>query len=72
MLLELPVGTREPQEVLDDSLEAVLKGQGMEFTTPDRSAFQAALTKAGFYKEWEKKFGDKLWSALEGVTGPLA
>jgi tripartite ATP-independent transporter DctP family solute receptor len=63
---------RIDNQKLDDSLEAVLKGQGMEFTTPDRSAFQAALTKAGFYKEWEKKFGDKLWSALEGVTGPLA
>jgi tripartite ATP-independent transporter DctP family solute receptor len=63
---------RAANQKLDTSLEEVLKQQGMQFTTPDRSAFQAVLTKSGFYKEWEGKFGTKLWSALESVTGPLA
>ena len=35
-------------------------------------AFRAALTKAGFYKEWRDKFGAEGWAALEGVVGPLA
>jgi tripartite ATP-independent transporter DctP family solute receptor len=63
---------RAANQKLDDSLEAVLKKEGMTFATPDRGAFQAALTKAGFYKEWQGKFGAPLWSALEAVTGPLA
>lgn len=44
----------------------------MEFTTPDTAAFQAVLTKSGFYKTWEDKFGAPLWSALEATTGKLA
>ena len=63
---------RKANQQLDASLEEVLKKSGMSFVTPDRSAFQAALTKAGFYKTWQGKFGAPLWSALEKVTGPLA
>jgi tripartite ATP-independent transporter DctP family solute receptor len=57
---------------LDSSLEEVLKKQGMEFIPVDGSAFRAVLTKSGFYKNWETKFGTPLWSALESYTGPLA
>lgn len=63
---------RAANQKLDASLEEVLKGQGLEFTKPDTSAFQAVLTKSGFYKTWQAKFGAPLWSALESVTGPLA
>jgi TRAP-type transport system periplasmic protein len=63
---------RVANQKLDGSLEEVLKGQGMEFITPDTSAFQAVLTKSGFYKTWQAKFSAPLWSALESVTGPLA
>jgi hypothetical protein len=28
--------------------------------------------KAGFYDQWQGKFGPALWSALEKYTGPLA
>ena len=63
---------RAANQKLDDGLEATLKQQGMQFTTPDKAAFQAALTKAGFYKTWQGKFGPALWSALEKFTGPLA
>jgi TRAP-type transport system periplasmic protein len=63
---------RVANQKLDGSLEEVLKGQGMEFITPDTSAFQAVLTKSGFYKTWRAKFSAPLWSALESVTGPLA
>jgi tripartite ATP-independent transporter DctP family solute receptor len=63
---------RVANQKLDATLEEVLKKQGLEFAKPDTAAFQAVLTKAGFYKTWKDKFGAPLWSALETVTGPLA
>lgn len=66
------VEQRAANQKLDASLEQVLKTQGMEFVGVDPTAFQAVLTKSGFYKNWQGKFGAPLWSALESYTGPLA
>lgn len=63
---------RAANQKLDESLEEVLTKQNMEFIKVDTKAFQAVLTKAGFYKTWQGKFGAPLWSALESYTGPLA
>ena len=63
---------RTANQALDASLQAVLAKAGMQFATPDHDAFKAVLTKAGFYKTWQGKFGAPLWSALQGFTGPLA
>jgi tripartite ATP-independent transporter DctP family solute receptor len=63
---------RAANQKLDESLEATLKAGGMEFATPDRAAFRKVLENAGFYKEWQGKFGPALWSALEAATGSLA
>ena len=62
---------RAANQKLDASLEEVLKKQNVEFIEPDIASFRAALTKAGFYKTWQGKFGTPLWSALESATGPL-
>jgi TRAP-type transport system periplasmic protein len=62
---------REANEKLDNSLEAKLKTEGMEFYQPDIAAFRAALAKSTFYSDWKAKFGAPLWSALEKFTGPL-
>lgn len=62
---------RAANQKLDESLEEVLKKQNMEFIKVDPAAFQAVLTKSGFYKTWQGKFGAPLWSALESYTGPL-
>jgi len=62
---------RTANQALDDSLESKLKAQGLTFNKPDVAPFQAQLVKAGYYKEWKAKFGDKMWSALEKYTGPL-
>ncbi len=62
---------RPKNESLDGSLEAELKKQGLIFNSPVLPPFQEKLTKAGFYKTWQEKFGAKLWSALEKYTGPL-
>jgi tripartite ATP-independent transporter DctP family solute receptor len=63
---------RTANQKLDDSLAATLKSQGMLFASPDKSLFQAALTKSGFYKTWKAKFNPALWAALEKSTGPLS
>ena len=63
---------RVANQKLDGTLEEMLKGQGITFVQPDRDAFRAVLTKAGFYSTWREKFGPALWSALETYTGPLA
>ncbi|MDQ2764493.1 MAG: TRAP transporter substrate-binding protein [Pseudomonadota bacterium] len=60
---------RAANQKLDSTLEAKLKQQGMEFATPDKALFQAALVKSGFYKTWQSKFTPQLWSALEKATG---
>ncbi len=63
---------RAANQALDATLEEILTKGGMQFAKPDTAAFQKVLTQAGFYKQWQGKFGAPLWSALEGVTGPLA
>lgn len=65
--LEQRVATQK----LDSSLGETLQQQGLTFVKPERADFRAALTKSGFYKTWEEKFGPKLWAALQKFTGPL-
>ncbi len=62
---------RTVNESQDSSLESKLKSQGLTFNTVDTAPFKEQLVKAGYYKEWKGKFGDKLWSALEKYTGTL-
>ena len=42
---------------------------GMAFNDTDRSAFQAALSKAGYYANARKVFGETAWSLLEAAGG---
>ncbi|SIQ28873.1 MULTISPECIES: TRAP transporter substrate-binding protein [Acidiphilium] len=63
---------RMANNTLNNSLQGKLTKQGMMFNTTDPSQFQDALVKAGFYKDWQAKFGPSLWSALEAYTGKLA
>ncbi len=57
---------------LDKTLRDQLSGKGLTFVEVDKAPFRAALTKAGFYGEWKKKFGPELWGALEAATGSLS
>lgn len=66
------VEQRSDNANLDNSLKGELVKKGLVFETADQPAFRAALTKAGFYKEWRDKFGAETWSALEAVVGPLS
>ena len=44
---------------------------GLNLNPVDTADFQAALRKAGFYKEWRDKYGDA-WTLLEDAVGGLA
>ena len=55
-----------------DSLRTELANKGIQFTSVDRSAFRAALSKAGFYGKWREKFGHEAWALLEQTAGKLA
>ena len=63
---------RDDMAKLSVGVEATLKQKGMVFNYPDKNAFRAVLTKAGFYDEWKGKFGADAWAALEKYAGKLA
>ena len=57
---------------MNNSLIPKLKSQGLTFNTPDTAPFREALIQAGFYKQWQAKFGNTLWSALAKYSGSIA
>ncbi|MFM2057649.1 MAG: hypothetical protein RLY71_2034 [Pseudomonadota bacterium] len=63
---------RTAHETLNASLEAKLKAFGMTFNKVDGRPFREALQKAGYYAEWQKKFGAEAWTLLEKYSGRLA
>jgi TRAP-type transport system periplasmic protein len=60
---------REDVASLNASLEKDLTAKGLSFNAVDSSQFQAKLQAAGFYKEWQGKFGDDLWKLLQKSSG---
>ena len=63
---------RADEARLDAGLKATLEGHGMAFNAVDKPAFRAALQKSTFYKDWQAKFGDQAWNALQSVSGQLS
>jgi TRAP-type transport system periplasmic protein len=63
---------RAAHEVLNASLEAKLKGSGMQFNKVDGNPFREVLQKSGYYTDWQKKFGPEAWALLEKYSGKLA
>jgi tripartite ATP-independent transporter DctP family solute receptor len=57
---------------LNVELETTLKGKGLLFNRPDKTAFRDGLSKAGFYAEWKGKYGPDAWKILEKYSGTLA
>ena len=62
---------RAAHDELSTSLEGKLKGAGMQFNKVDPKPFREALVKAGYYADWQKKFGPEGWALLEKYTGKL-
>jgi tripartite ATP-independent transporter DctP family solute receptor len=63
---------RNAHDVLNATLETKLKGQGMQFNRVDTKPFREVLQKAGYFAEWQKKFGPETWSILEKYAGKMA
>lgn len=63
---------RKDIEALNGTLEKTLTEKGMVFNRPDLKPFREALSKANFYAEWRKKFGDESWVILSKYTNGLS
>lgn len=66
------VKQRAAHDALSATLEAKLKGLGMQFNRVETKPFRETLQKSGYYADWQKKFGAEGWSLLEKYTGKLA
>jgi hypothetical protein len=53
-------------------LKEQLVAKGLTFVNADSAGFRAALSRAGFYKEWREKFGAENWRVLESIVGQLS
>jgi tripartite ATP-independent transporter DctP family solute receptor len=65
------VKQREAHAALNTSLEAKFKASGMQFNAVDAKPFREVLQKAGYYADWQKKFGPEPWALLEKYSGKL-
>lgn len=54
------------------SYQKELAAKGMMINQVDTAPFREALSKAGYYREWQGKFGEQAWALLERFTGRLA
>ena len=63
---------RQAVDALNTRLRDDLKARGMTFIAPELGPFREVLGKAGFYKDWQKKFGADAWALLEKYSGGLA
>jgi TRAP-type transport system periplasmic protein len=50
----------------------LLHSQGMAVTEPDLDSFRDKLKSTSYYGDWRKKYGDKVWDALEQTVGKLS
>jgi tripartite ATP-independent transporter DctP family solute receptor len=63
---------REDVRKLNENLQEELTSKGLAFNGAKSDSFQAKLREAGFYKEWQERFGTEAWGLLEGAVGKLA
>lgn len=62
---------RREVEEMNANLQSELRSRGLEFFKVKNEDFRARLVAAGFYKEWQKRYGDEAWSLLEAAAGKL-
>lgn len=58
-------------ERMNATLQSDLHSRGLQFFKVNNEEFRARLVSAGFYREWQKRYGDEAWSLLEATTGKL-
>jgi tripartite ATP-independent transporter DctP family solute receptor len=57
---------------LNSGLRGKLQSGGMAFNDLDPAPFRDTLKRAGFFKEWQGKYGPEAWGILEGEVGSLS
>ncbi|MEH3143858.1 MAG: TRAP transporter substrate-binding protein [Methylobacterium frigidaeris] len=62
---------RREVEHLNATLQGELQSRGLEFFKVNNADFRQRLVGAGFYQEWQRRYGDEAWSLLEATTGKL-
>jgi TRAP-type transport system periplasmic protein len=67
-------GLKERDDVakLNATLQQDLANKGLAFNKLDPAPFREKLRSAGFYTDWQKKFGDEAWAILEKSVGKLS
>jgi tripartite ATP-independent transporter DctP family solute receptor len=65
------VAQRGDIKKLNETVQADLQSKGLAFNKTDPDSFRAKLREAGFYKEWQERFGKDAWSLLEDAVGKL-
>jgi tripartite ATP-independent transporter DctP family solute receptor len=67
-------GVRQRADIkgLNETVQADLQSKGLAFNKTNPDSFRAKLREAGFYKDWQARFGDEAWGLLEGAVGKLA
>ena len=68
---EAALAQRAEVEQMNSTLQTELTKRGLEFFNVKNEDFRAKLVAAGFYKDWQKRFGDEAWALLEQTTGKL-
>ena len=66
------VAQRGDIKKLNETVQADLQSKGLAFNKTDPDSFRAKLREAGFYKEWQERFGKDAWGLLEDAVGKLA
>lgn len=69
---EAGLAQREDIKKLNASVQSDLEARGLLFNQPAADSFREQLRTAGFYKEWQGRFGNEAWSLLEQSVGKLA
>ena len=69
---EAGLAQREDIKKLNASVQSDLEGKGLKFNQPSADSFREQLRTAGFYKEWQERFGKEAWGLLEQSVGKLA
>src|SRR5690349_10798392 len=68
---EEAIRQRAEVEHMNANLQSELQSKGLTFFKVNNEDFRARLISAGFYTEWQKRYGDEAWSLLEATSGKL-
>lgn len=63
---------RQDLVLLNSTLQDDLRAKGMVINATEPQSFREQLREAGFYAEWQKKFGPESWALLEEYVGKVS